>query len=77
MTIQRESFIKEYQIAVKNKNYRFVDWLAEQIEKFDKEQEIRVAKLNKIAEIDFLLGDASIPQEILIRTKNEILGGLI
>ena len=77
MTIQREMFITEYQIARKNKNYAFVDWLAEQIQKYDKEEEIKVAKLNKLAEIEFLLGDSSIPQDILLNAKNEIIGGLI
>ena len=77
MTIQREMFITEYQIARKNKNYAFVDWLAEQIQKHDKEEEIKVAKLNKLAEIEFLLGDSSVPQDILLNAKNEIIGGLI
>ena len=77
MTIQREMFITEYQIARKNKNYRFMDWMAEQIERFDKEEEIKQAKRNKLAEINFLLGDASIPQDILLNAKNEIIGGLI
>ena len=77
MTIQREMFITEYQIARKNKNYAFVDWLAEQIQKYDKEQEIKALKLNKIHEIEFLLGDSSIPQDVLLNAKNEIIGGLI
>ena len=77
MTIQREMFITEYQIARKNKNYRFMDWMAEQIEKFDKEEEIKQAKRNKLAEIEFLLVDSSIPQDILLNAKNEIIGGLI
>ena len=77
MTIQREMFITEYQIARKNKNYRFMDWMAEQIEKFDKEEEIREAKRNKLAEIEFLLGDSSISQDILLNAKNEIIGGLM
>ncbi len=34
-------------------------------------------KYNKLAEIEFLLGDVSIPQEILLNAKNEILGGLM
>lgn len=72
MTIQREMFIKEYRIAVKNKNYAFVDWLADQIQKFDKEQEIKEAKLNKMAEISFLIGDVSIPQQILEKAYNEL-----
>ena len=77
MTIQREAFIKEYQIAVKNKNYAFVDWLADQIQKHDKEEEIRASKRNKLAEINFLLGDASIPHQMLEIARNEIIGGLI
>ena len=77
MTIQREAFILEYQLAVKNKNYAFVDWLAEQIQKYDKEQEIKALKLNKLAEIEFLLGDSSIPQDVLLNAKNELIGGLI
>ena len=77
MTIQREMFITEYQIARKNKNYRFMDWMAEQIAKFDKEEKIREAKRNKIAEIEFLLGDSSISKDILLNAKNEIIGGLI
>lgn len=77
MTIQREMFITEYQIARKNKNYRFMDWMAEQIEKFDKEEKIREAKRNKLAEIEFLMSDSSIPQYILLNAKNELIGGLI
>ena len=77
MTIKREAFILEYQLAVKNKNYAFVDWLAEQIQKYDKEQEIKVAKLNKLTEIEFLLGDSSIHQDVLLNAKNELIGGLI
>ena len=77
MTIKREMFITEYQIAVKNKNYAFVDWLAEQIQKYDKEEEIRVAKRNKLAEINFLLGDSSIPQDVLLNSKNELIGGMM
>ena len=76
MTIQREMFITEYQIARKNKNYRFMDWMAEQIEKFDKEEEIKQAKRNKLAEIEFLIGDSSIPQDVLLNAKNELIGGL-
>lgn len=72
MTIQREAFILEYQIAVKKKNYAFVDWLAEQIEKHDKEQEIKLAKLNKMAEIGFLIGDISIPTKILENEFNKL-----
>jgi len=67
----------EYQLAVKNKNYAFVDWLAEQIQKYDKDQEIKALKLNKIHEIEFLLGDSSIPHDILLNAKNELIGGLI
>lgn len=77
MTIKREMFITEYRIAVKNKNYAFVDWLAEQIQKFDKEEEIKQAKRNKLAEIEFLMGDASIPQDVLLNSKNELIGGMI
>jgi len=77
MTIKREMFITEYRIAVKNKNYAFVDWLAEQIERFDKEEEIRVAKRNKLAEIEFLMGDSSIPHQMLEIARKELLGGLI
>ena len=77
MTMKREMFITEYQIAVKNKNYAFVDWLAEQIQKFDKEEEIKQAKRNKLAEIEFLMGDASIPNQMLEIARKELLGGLI
>ena len=77
MTIQREAFIKEYKIAVKNKNYAFVDWLAEQIQKYDKEQEIKQAKRNKLAEIEFLMGDSSIPYQMLEIARKEIIGGLM
>ena len=72
MTIKREMFIEEYQIAVKNKNYAFVDWLADQIQKFDKEQEIKQAKLNKMAEISFLMGDVSIPTQMLESEYNKL-----
>ena len=72
MTIPRQDFIKEYQIAVKNKNYRFVDWLGEQLNKYDKEQEIKQAKLNKMAEISFLMGDVSIPHQVLEKAYNEL-----
>ena len=77
MTIQREAFILEYQIAMKNKNYRFMDWMAEQIEKFDKEEKIREAKRNKLAEIEFLMGDSSIPYQMLEIARKEIIGGLM
>lgn len=77
MTINRSAFITEYQIARKNKNYAFVDWLAEQIQKYDKEEEIKQAKRNKLAEIEFLLGDASIPHQMLEIARNEIIGGLM
>ena len=77
MTIRREAFILEYQLAVKNKNYAFVDWLAEQIQKYDKDEEIKQAKRNKFAEIEFLIGDSSIPQDILLNAKNELIGGLM
>jgi hypothetical protein len=72
MTIQREMFLQEYRIAVKNKNYAFVDWLADQIHKFDKEHQITEAKLNKMAEISFLMGDVSIPHQILEKAYNEL-----
>lgn len=77
MTINRSAFIMEYQIARKNKNYAFVDWLAEQIQKYDKEEEIKVAKRNKLAEIEFLMGDSSIPNQMLEVARKEIIGGLI
>ena len=77
MTIQREAFIKEYQIAVKNKNYAFVDWLAEQIQKYDKEEETKQAKRNKLAEIEFLMGDSSIPYQMLEIARKDIIGGLM
>jgi len=77
MTINRSAFITEYQIAIKNKNYAFVDWLAEQIQKYDKEEEIRVAKRNKLAEIEFLMGDSSIPHQMLEIARKELLGGLM
>lgn len=48
-----------------------------QREKFDKEEEIREAKRNKIAEIEFLLGGSSIPQDILLNAKNKLIGGLM
>ena len=77
MTINRSAFITEYRIAVKNKNYAFVDWLAEQIQKYDKEQEIKQAKLNKLAEIEFLMWDSSIPYQMLEIARKEIIGGLM
>ena len=77
MTIRREMFIKEYQIAVKNKNYAFVDRLAEQIQKYDKEEEIKQAKRNKLAEIEFLMGDSSIPYQMLEIARKDIIGGLM
>ena len=77
MTIKREAFILEYQLAVKNKNYAFVDWLAEQIQKYDKEQEIKQDKRNKLAEIEFLMGDSSIPYQMLEIARKEIIGGLM
>ena len=77
MTIKREAFILEYQLAVKNKNYAFVDWLAEQIQKYDKEEETKQAKRNKLAEIEFLIGDSSIPYQMLEIARKEIIGGLM
>ena len=77
MTIRREMFLEEYRLAVKNKNYAFVDWLAEQIQKYDKEQEIKQAKRNKLAEIEFLMGDSSIPYQMLEIARKEIIGGLM
>lgn len=77
MRINLEVFLTEREIAKKTGNTNFLTWLDFQIEKYLMQEEIRVAKLNKIAEIEFLLGDSSIPQDILLNAKNELIGGLM
>lgn len=77
MRINLEVFLTEREIAKKTGNTNFLTWLDFQIEKYLMQEEIKVAKRNKLAEINFLLGDSSIPQDILLDAKNEIIGGLM
>ncbi len=77
MRINLEVFLTEREIAKKTGNTNFLTWLDFQIEKYLMQEEIKVAKRNKLAEIEFLLGDSSIPKDILLNAKNEIIGGLI
>ena len=77
MRINLEVFLTEREIAKKTGNINFLTWLDFQIEKYLMQEEIKVAKRNKLAEINFLLGDSSIPQDILLNAKNEIIGGLM
>ena len=77
MRINLEVFLTEREIAKKTGNTNFLTWLDFQIEKYLMQEEIKVAKRNKLAEINFLLGDSSIPQDILLNAKNDIIGGLM
>ena len=77
MRINLEVFLTEREIAKKTGNTNFLTWLDFQIEKYLMQEEIKVAKRNKLSEINFLLGDSSIPQDILLNAKNELIGGLI
>ena len=77
MRINTNIFLKEREIAIKNGNTNFLTWLDFQIEKYLMEKERSIAKLNKLREIEFLLGDSSIPQDVLLNAKNELIGGLM
>jgi hypothetical protein len=72
MRLNLEIFLKEKEIAEKNGNINFLVWLDFQIEKYKVEQEIKLAKLNKMAEISFLMGDVSIPTQMLEKAYNEL-----
>ena len=76
MRINTNIFLKEREIAIKNGNTNFLTWLDFQIEKYLIQKEGSIAKLNKLAEIEFLEGDSRINPEELKKAKNEVLGGL-
>jgi competence protein ComGC len=72
MRLNLEIFMKEKEIAEKTGNKNFLAWLDFQIEKYLLENKIKQAKLNKMAEISFLMGDVSIPHQILEKAYNEL-----
>ena len=77
MRINTNIFLKEREIAIKNGNTNFLTWLDFQIEKYLIQKEGNITKLNKLREIEFLMGDSSIPQDVLLNAKNELIGGLM
>ena len=77
MRINLEVFLTEREIAKKTGNTNFLTWLDFQIEKYLMQEEIRIAKRNKLTEIEFLMGDSSISHQMLEIARKELLGGLM